>query len=309
MKIFVTGGTGVVGRPTVAKLLAQGHEVRGATRSDESAARLRAAGAEPVDVDLFDPVSVREAVVGSDVVAHLATNVPPFPAMLKAEAWELHNRLRTDATRNLVDAARAAGVPRFVKESITMVYADGGPEWLDERSPVMADPGLMNPALVGEEIALELADVATVTVLRFGLFYGGVGNRGTDDMLRMARRHLSMVTGKSWAFLTSVHADDAAAGVVASLAAPTGIYNVSDDEPLTRGRSIDAFASAFDTGRLFRTPGWLMRIVGGAPSSSLTASQRVSNRKLTALTGWSPTYRSQVEGWKAERETREATHA
>src|SRR5204863_7099699 len=133
---------------------------------------------------------------------------------------------------------------RFLKESITIVYADGGPQWLDERSPVAPD-GLMTPALEGEQIARELEDAATVVVLRFGLFYGGVGNRGTDEALRMARRHLSMVAGKSWAFTTAVHADDAASGVVASLAAPTGIYNVCDDEPLTRGRAIDAFAKAF----------------------------------------------------------------
>jgi nucleoside-diphosphate-sugar epimerase len=308
MKIFVTGGTGVVGRPTVAGLLARGHEVRAAARSERAATSLRAAGAEPVDVDLFDPHSVRDAVVGADAVAHLATNVPPFPAMLKPAAWEMHNRLRTDATRNLVDAARAAGVPRFLKESITIVYADGGPEWLDERSPVAA-AGLMAPTLEGERIALELGDVATVVVLRFGLFYGGVDNRGTAEALRLARWHLSMVAGKSWAFTTAVHADDAATGVVSSLAAPTGIYNVCDDEPLTRGRAIDAFAKAFGTGRLFRTPNWMMRLVGGAPGAALTASQRVSNRKLTALTGWTPAYRSQVEGWQAEARTWEATHA
>jgi nucleoside-diphosphate-sugar epimerase len=310
MKVFVTGATGVLGRPAVARMIAAGHEVRGVARSEEAAIALKTAGAEPVDVDLFDPHAVREAVVGSDVIAHLATHVPPFPEMLKAQSWELHNRLRTDATRNLVDAARAAGIPRFIKESITIVYADGGPEWLDERSPLIDGPALNAPAIQGEQIALELAgDSSHAVVLRFGLFYGGEGNRGTDEMLRMARWHLSMIPGKSWAFMSSIHVDDAAAAVLAALSAPSGIYNVTDDEPLTRGNAMEAFAQAFGTGRLVRAPHWTLKLVGGAPAASMTASQRVSNRKFEAITGWSPQYRSQVEGWKAEHARLEAGNA
>lgn len=310
MKVFVTGATGVIGRPTVAKLLAAGHEVRGVARSEDNAIALKEAGAEPVDVDLFDPPMVREAVVGSDVIAHLATNVPPYPEMLKAQAWETHNRLRTEATRNLVDAARAAGVPRIIKESITIVYADGGPEWLDERSPLMEGQAVNVPAIEGEQIALELAGDSThAVVLRFGLFYGGEGNRNTDDMLRMAHRRLSLIPGKSWAFMSSIHVDDAASAVIAALSAPSGIYNASDDEPLTRGQAMDAFSKAFGIGRTFRVPHWILKIVGSAPAGSMMASQRVSNRKLEAVTGWAPQYRSQIEGWMAEAKRWEAEHA
>ncbi len=310
MNVFVTGATGVLGRPAVAGLIAAGHEVRGVARSEEAATALKTAGAEPVDVDLFDPQMVHDAVVGSDAIAHLATNVPPYPEMLKAEAWEMHNRLRTDATRNLVDAARAAGIQRFIKESITLVYADAGPEWIDERSPLMEGPALNAPAIEGEQIALELAaDGANVVVMRFGLFYGGAGNRGTEEMLRLARRRLAMIPGKSWAFTSAIHVDDAATAVVAALAAPTGIYNVTDDEPLTRGNAIEAFSRAFRTKKLYRVPHWTLRFTSGVPAESMMASQRVSNRKFEALTGWSPKYRSQIEGWRAESERWEAEHA
>ena len=87
MKVFVTGATGVIGRPTVARLIEAGHEVRAVARREEAAAELRGAGAEPVSVDLFDADAVHAAVVGSEAIAHLATNVPPFPKMVRAKAW------------------------------------------------------------------------------------------------------------------------------------------------------------------------------------------------------------------------------
>jgi nucleoside-diphosphate-sugar epimerase len=309
MKVFVTGATGVIGRPTVARLVEAGHHVRGVARRPEAAAALRAAGAEPVTVDLFDPAGVCEAVAGADAIAHLATNVPPFPKMLRATAWTTHNRLRTEATRHLVDAARAAGVPRIVKESITFVYRDGGDAWLDETSPLTARPGLMAPALDGEQIALELADSGGAAVaLRFGLFYGGV-NRGTDEMLRLARWHASMVAGRGTAYMSSLHAEDAATAVVAALEAPSGIYNVCDDEPLTRRDALDAFSAAFGLGRLHTNPAWAMRLLAGPAAASLVASQRVSNRKFRAATGWSPSYPSLREGWRAEHARREVSNA
>jgi nucleoside-diphosphate-sugar epimerase len=309
MKVFVTGGTGVIGGPTVKRLIEAGHEVRAAARREEAAEMLRVAGAEPVPVDLFDADAVRAAVVGSEAIAHLATNVPPMPQLLRAKGWATHNRLRTEATRHLVDAARAAGIGRIVKESITFVYADGGDAWLDESAPLTAKPGLMAPALEGEQIAAELVDAGgAAVVLRFGLFYGGA-NRGTEEMLRLARWRASMVAGKGSAYMSSLHAHDAATAVVGALEAPSGIYNVCDDEPLTRRNALDAFSTAFGLGRLRTNPAWAIRLLAGQAAGSLVASQRVSNQKLRSTTGWAPRYPSLREGWSAEADQREASHA
>lgn len=313
MRVFLTGGTGVIGRPTVARLVGAGHTVRVVARRDDAAKQLREAGVEPVAVDLFDAAAVRDAVVGSEAVLHLATNVPPYPKMGRPKNWTMHNRLRTEATRNLVDAARESGVRRLLKESVTFVYADGGDSWLDEDAPLIADLGMIAPTIDGEKIALELADGnAEAVVLRFGLFYGGAGNRGTDEMLKLARSRRSLMAGKSGAFMSSIHADDAAAAVVAALDAPTGTYNVADDEPLTRRAALDTFAAAFGTKKLHLTPTWAIRLVAGSATEALTASQRVSNRKLREATGWSPTFPSMREGWAvdaARRAEQEATNA
>jgi nucleoside-diphosphate-sugar epimerase len=309
MKVFVTGATGVIGGPTVARLIEAGHEVRAVSRREEASAELRRVGAEPVTVDLFDPIAIRRAVEGTDAIAHLATNVPPFPKLMRARAWAVHNRLRTETTRSLVDAARAAGIGRIVKESITFMYADGGHAWLDETSPLAADLGLMRPALEGEELAHELVDGGGAAVaLRFGLFYGGA-NRGTDEMLRLAKVRASMVAGKASAYMSSLHAEDAATAVVAALTAPSGTYNVVDDEPLTRRDALDAFSSAFGLGRLRPNPAWMMRLLAGKAADSLIASQRVSNQKFRRTTGWAPKHPSLREGWRAEQAQREVSHA
>ena len=107
MKVFLTGATGVAGRATVPALLAAGHDVRAVSRRPEASAALEAAGAEAVTVDLFDADAVAEAVVGSEAVVHLATNVPEMSKAARPKGWDTHNRLRVDATRHLVAAARA----------------------------------------------------------------------------------------------------------------------------------------------------------------------------------------------------------
>jgi nucleoside-diphosphate-sugar epimerase len=313
MKVFLTGGTGVIGRPTAARLVEAGHTVRAVARRDAAAKQLRDAGVEPVAVDLFDAAAVRDAVTGCEAVLHLATNVPPYPKMGRPKNWTMHNRLRTEATRHLVDAARETGVRRMVKESVTFVYADGSDAWLDENAPLIAKLGMIAPTIDGEKIALELADGdAAAIVLRFGLFYGGAGNRGTDEMVKLARSRRSLMAGKPGAYMSSIHADDAAGAVVAALDAPTGIYNVADDEPLTRRAALDTFAAAFGTKKLHLTPTWAIRLVAGSATEALTASQRVSNRKLRTATGWSPTYPSLREGWAADvarRTTQEVRNA
>ena len=104
-----------------------------------------------------------------------------------------------------------------MKESVSFVYADGGDRWLDEESPLLADLGLLAPTVEGENIALELATDGEAVVLRFGLFYGGVGNRAIDEMLKLAKVRSSMLAGNPDAYMSSIHADDAAAAVVAAL--------------------------------------------------------------------------------------------
>jgi nucleoside-diphosphate-sugar epimerase len=297
MKVFVTGATGAIGRAAVPQLVAAGHDVKAVARSDAKAAGLRAVGAEPVAVDLFDAGAVRAAVSGSDGVAHLATHIPATRDAVKKSAWADNNRLRTEATRNLVDAAVAAGAKVFVKESIAFTYEDHGAEWIDEDGPVGGGSPIVAPTLQGEQIAAGFTgDGRRGVVLRFGLFYGP-DNPMTADGIRLARWRVSRVAGKADGYLSSIHTDDAGAAVVAALDAPAGIYNVTDDEPLTRREYLDAFSAAFGLPKLRVTPGWMLMMIAGRKAGLLLASQRVSNAKFRAATGWSPSHPNAREGW------------
>ncbi|MBM3674410.1 MAG: NAD(P)-dependent oxidoreductase [Actinobacteria bacterium] len=306
MKVFVTGGTGVVGHPTVAALVATGHEVRAVCRRDDAAAALREQGAQPVTVDLFDASAVKAATAGSEAILHLATSIPPVSKAARRSSWATNNRLRTETTRHLGAAARAHGVSRFVKESITFMYADAGDRWIDEDAPLLADLALLGATREGEEAALGLtADGCAATVLRFGLFYGAAGNRGTDEMLRLARLRRSTIAGSPAAYMSSIHVVDAAQAVVAALETAPGLYNVCDDEPMTRGDYLDAFARAFARPKLRPIPGRVLRLAGGKSLAALVASQRCSNRRFREASGWAPRHPSAREGWSAEAAARE----
>lgn len=307
MKVFLTGATGAIGPATMRALLAHGHEVRAVARGDDKAARVRAAGADSVVADLFDADAMKAATVGCDAIAHLATNVPEVSKMARPSAWDTHNRLRTDATRNLLDAATANDITTVVKESVTFSYPDGGDAWIDETVPPSPDAPALAPTLEGERLVADWASAAPRrgVVLRFGLFYGPT-SRSVDESLRMARWRLSTVPGPGPAFQSSLYTEDVGPAVVAALDAPTGVYNVVDDEPLRRRDYLDAFSTAFELPHLRLTPPWLLRLVGGRSAAVLLASQRVSNRRFRTATGWSPSQPSARDGWAAVAAARRA---
>src|SRR5262245_18185957 len=109
-------------------LRAAGHEVAGMTRSDGTAADVRALGAEPVVCDVFDADRLAQAVNGfaPDLVMHQLTDLPDDARQIR-ESGGANARIRREGTRYLLDAAASAGVDRVMAQSVAWTIAgDGG---------------------------------------------------------------------------------------------------------------------------------------------------------------------------------------
>jgi nucleoside-diphosphate-sugar epimerase len=300
MKVFVAGATGVLGRATIPRLVAAGHDVRGVARSPEKAEQLRAQGAEPVEVDLFDPTAVRAAVDGRDAVVHMATSIPPVAKGWRTKAWDMNNRLRREGTPIMTAAAIDAGVTRFVKESVCFFYADHGDAWIDEDTPT-EETAFSAATLAAERAAVDFTgDGRTGVALRFGLFYSADA-RSIEECLSVARKGVGPMVGSPDAFQPSIHVDDAATAIIAALGAPAGVYNVAD-EPITKGEWNAAFADAFDIDKRMRKVPKAVLAAGGEKVSTLAASRRISSERFRAATGWAPVYPDATVGLKSVAE-------
>ena len=299
MKIFVAGATGVLGRRAVPLLIAAGHHVTAVARNPEKADLVHRLGATPSWVDLFDAEAVRAAVAGHDVVINLATHIPSLTKASWPGAWSENDRVRTEISKHLVDAAMVGGARRYIQESITMVYADGGDRWLDETTPFGPSP-FAGPVKVAEANAARFTEPEGVgrvgIVLRFAMFYGD-GASHTADQLRLARQGIAPVVGRADAYQSMIHLHDAATAVVAALDAPAGVYNLAEDHPGTRQQQAAAIAAALGRPPLWLTPPALAK-AGGWAGAAMSGSQRVSNRAFRDATGWAPAYPDPWTGWR-----------
>lgn len=299
MKIFVAGATGAIGRRAVPLLLEAGHQVTAAGRNPAKLDQLERLGARADPVDLFDPAAVRRAVDGAESIINLATAVPPpGPRMFLPWAWRAMDRVRRQASRNLVEAALAGGtVQRLVQESFAPVYAAAGDDWVTESAAVR--PARYNGSVLEAEAQAQRFSRAgrIGVVLRFGLFYGP-RDPATTTLIDAVRRGWFPLFGRPEAYVSWIAHDDAARAAVAALGVPAGIYNVVEDEPMRRRELADGLARLLGVRPPRFLPGWATPL-GGAVGGTIARSLRISNRKLKGASGWSPRYRTAIEGLEA----------
>ena len=136
--------------------------------------------------------------------------------------------------------------------------------------------------------------------MRFAFFYGSA-DTFTRSTLKSVQLGWLPISGKAEGFLSMVNHEDAASAVVAALKAPSGNYNVVDDEPLTRSALADALAQMLRVKAPQLPPAWVIPLTGSV-GDMLSRSLRVSNAKLREATGWAPCYPSAREGWRAALE-------
>jgi nucleoside-diphosphate-sugar epimerase len=298
MKVFVTGGTGVLGVPAIRMLRERGHDVVALAHSQRSAGQLRDAGVEVIEGQLFDAELIRRATVAVDAVLHLATRIPRSSEMSFRTAWNENDRIRTDGTRIVVDAAIANGVEVIVYPGIIFVYPDSGERWIDAATPVrepLSDS--VRTALDAEAHIERFAQIGKRGVtLRLGLLYGPTSGH-TQASVDAVRQGLYVTPGPDDSYLSSLWIDDAAAAIVAAMErAPSGIYDVVDDEPLSQRELREVVNAAAGHPLVEQT---LDDLLDGAEIRPVTEqSRRVSNARFKELVGWQPTVRSPREGWR-----------
>jgi nucleoside-diphosphate-sugar epimerase len=207
MRVFVTGGTGAIGGHTVPALVAAGHDVTALARSDTKASVLASQGATPVQVSLFDRDGLTKAFTGHDAVVNMASALPSPQRFILKSAWAECQRIRSEGSAAVADAALAAAVPRLVQESVAMIYHDGGDHWIDEDSPVDRYP-IASGNHGAESSARRFAETGSdAVILRFGLFYGP-GAAHSEQIMDMARRHIAFQAGRAETYMSSIHLAD-----------------------------------------------------------------------------------------------------
>ncbi|HYL34642.1 MAG TPA: NAD(P)-dependent oxidoreductase [Bryobacteraceae bacterium] len=296
--IFVIGATGVLGRSVIPLLRSAGLRVRALARSAVNATRLSEAGAEAVEADLFDPNSLRRATTDTFAILHLATRIPARNQMSRGGAWADNDRIRSEGTRNVAEAASANGVQAIVYPSVCFVYPDHGSGWIDANTSKVTPSSITRSTLEAEDtVSRFAARGGRGIVLRMGQFYGPESNQVQEE-LRLARWGVATVFGPSDSYRSVIWIQDAASAVVAALQhAASGAFDIVDDEPPTNQTWMDNLAAAVGRKRLHRLPQWVVRrAVGPELSDILSRSRRVSNCLFKDATGWRPGVSSVRDG-------------
>ena len=308
MRVFVAGGTGVLGRRLVPQLVARGHQVTATTTSSAKLGLVERLGAEGVVMDGLDAASVGEAVAKArpDVIVHQMTASSVAHAgkadMKHMDRWFAGtNRLRTEGTDHLLAAAEATGVANFVAQSYGAWNGirEGG--WVKtEEDPV--DPMTGTPAEPGMRAIRHVEDVVTRAggaVLRYGWFYGP---GSTEDLVEPVRKRQFPVVGSGAGHCSWIHLDDAATATVLAVEQHAkGVFAIVDDEPAPASQWLPYLAECAGAKRPMRVPAWLARpLAGDVAVTVMTEGRGFSNAKAKRELGWELRYPSWRLGFKKE---------
>ena len=285
-----------------------GHEVTGTTRREESTSLVRDLGAEPVVVDVFDAAALHEALSAArpDAVIHQLTSIPKRldPKRFEAQFRE-NNRLRSEGTRNLVDAAIAAGARRIVAQSFGSLYEPRGRLHVEEDPLVIELPGgggVTARAVVDLEQTVTQTDGIDGVALRYGYFYGpGTAYAADGAQADLAHRRRLPIVGKGEGVHSFIHVDDAASAALRALddEVPSGIYNIVDDEPAPVSEWVPAYCEALGAPSPRHLPVWIARMFGGEYGVQfMTRSEGLSNEKAKRDLGLGLRYPSWRQGFK-----------
>jgi nucleoside-diphosphate-sugar epimerase len=259
--------------------------------------------AMPLPGDVLNPRDVARAVdeAQPEILMHQATAIPdPVDPRRVAQSMEQTNRLRREGARNLVAAIAKHDGVRLISQSIAFAYAPEGTDVASESAPLNLEaPKDFRPVVEGvaalERQTLEAGGV----VLRYGHLYGPgttyAPDGGTAELVRKRRMPL---VGDGGGVFSFVHVNDAAAATVAAMDGPSGVLNITDDDPAPVRAWLPVLASTLGASKPRRIPVWLCRLVTSEWGVEyMTRLRGASNAEAKRVLDWRPQRPSWRDGF------------
>lgn len=222
-QVLVTGATGFVGRVLCARLAAAGAGVRAVSR-----VRKDGPWHEHVALDIGDSnADIAAATVGVDTVFHLAALTHDVHGHADEASY---TRINVDGTRRLTEAARSAGVRRFVFLSSVKAMGEGGGDGMDESTPPAPVSAYGRSKLAAERVVHECG-IAHTCVLRSSLVYGPNVKGNLERMVRAVKRGTFPPLPDRRNRRAMIHVDDLAEALMLAASRPAanaGTYVVTD---------------------------------------------------------------------------------
>lgn len=306
MKIFIAGGTGVLGRRLVPQLIQDNHEVSVLARSQENVKQIKAMHAKPVKTSLFQVNDLITKTTKEEVFIHIATSIPKNNKS-KPVDWEMNERIRLEGTKNLIQAALNADCKLYIQQSATFGYGHHGEKILDEghdlEIPVQTAIEISDDYRKILDDVKRMEDLVTNAyaekrlpsiILRFGWFY----SYDSTNIRDIVEGNMAHVFRKD-PYISIISVDDAVRAIIAAIDEHEGnlgeIFNVVDDSDTTWREFINYGADFADNRKPMAVPAFLVKLLYNEYALNfLLTSTRVSNDKIKNKIGWElvfPTYR------------------
>lgn len=285
MRVFITGGTGLIGSEIVRQLSARGDQPVVLTRSPGKARSSAPAGVEFVEGDPQQAGDWMKSVDGCQGVINLVGE-SVFGRRWNAEQKKRIRDSRIDSTNNLVQAMVSAdNAPAALSSASAIGYYGNVPEAeLTENSPAGND-FLARVCQEWEQAASRAAEQGIRTAMvRIGVVLSKDGG-ALKQMLPPFKLGLGGPIGAGRQWMSWVHLADIAGAFIAALdhAEAVGPINGTAPEPVRNKEFSKALASALHRPCLFPVPPFMLRVMFGEVAEVITGSQRVLPTKLQQL--------------------------
>ena len=282
MKTILIVGCGYRGKRLAQRLMAEGHNVRGMTRSADRAIGFVTLGIDPVIADVTKPDTLRDIGKGVSAVYHLMGSMNGDDAQLHA--------LHVEGTRNLLDALQGCTLTRYVYESSTAVYGQTAGEWIDEDVPREPTSKMGKLRVQAEDLLMNACKNGglPLIILRPSSIYRPEGV--INKKIREGTYTLTTDPGK---MMNHIYINDFVEIMAKALACGRigEAYNVTDDTPKTFRQYVDQIATLMSVPpprAEWQPP------AGGCGDLIQASNKRCSNEKLKRefnLTLKFPSYR------------------